>query len=229
MTLGELYEEVKDILATEGIQNFPSKAVVVRTLNRAKDDLVALLESIDPLRFVTRKDYTIASGQEYVDLPGHRYEDDDHGYDPTDPNWRRVLGIAKLYTGSHEVPGQVYDRRDLSLRDSAPGFWMYREADRLIFNLIAGSQEAFTLRVRYAPVVPSLTGTDTTVEYEYLPSEWLDVMTIRVALDLLPGKSTGRAKWKERWDERQAALLRTESQKVHTGPMRVKMTDFWEA
>lgn len=228
MTIGELYEEIKDILATEGIETFPSKPTVVRTLNRAKDDVVALLESVDPLCFITQKDYTIASGQKYIDLPGYRYEDDDHGYDSTDPNWRRIFGIAKFYADRYEAPAQIYDRRELALRDNAAGFWMYREANRLIFNLTSGSQEAFTLRLRYAPVVPDLAGTDTAAEYEYLPGEWLDLMTMRAALDLLPAKSAGRLKWKERSDERQVMLLRTETRKINTGPMRVQMTDFWE-
>lgn len=218
MNIGQLYEEVKDNLVLEGIDKPPNRPRLIRIINRAKDDLVALLESVDPLCFLVRKSYSVDSAAASITLP----DGDTEG----EPRWRRILGLSRDYT-SHEAIVRIYDRRSDALRESPAGFYMYREGNTLYFNDPGGAPGSMTLLLRYSAAVDDLDGTDTTAEYDYIPEEWLDLIVMRATMDLLPAANAGRYKWKERYVDRTAVLGRSAQLAVHDSPSRVKMVDAW--
>ena len=222
-TIAELREEVTENLTLEGLEA-PSRKRIMRALNRAKNEIVALLELIEPLRFTAQLDYDVESGDTHLDLPGFGDASDE-------TKWRRILGLAKVESGSnYEANVCIYDRRDEGLRSAPAGFWMYREANKLYFSDIAGASGAMTLRLRYNVLVADATegsGVELDATYGYIPDDWTDLLTTRATMFLMPAKHGMAAKWGALWAERKAVLTMAASRTIHTGPSYVKMVDEW--
>lgn len=218
--------EVVDALSLEGVSSIPPTDRILRSLNRAKNDSVARIETVDPCAFSTRQTYDdIAAGSTYIGIPDGVNVPTGVSGATVPPACRRIIGLYLVDQGvESDIP--VFDRRITGSTYSAVGFWMYREGQRLYFDqfyTVSGNEEVL---MRYAQVVPDLDNSDADARYSLLPSEWTDLVVLQAICDLLPGANPGRAKWlarrAERYDLMQTAKWGVDSS---TPPMIIPLSE----
>lgn len=212
-TLAELRERTTELLMLEGAAEQPNAKRLLGALNLAKNDVVGLMETLNPWAFIERVDRTVAAGDAYVSLPPQ---------DATEAPLRRLMGVHVVNSDGSETAVEVLELRDPAQRYYEAGFWMYPEGRRLYFSGETGADLAMTLRLRYAAEVSNLDGTDLAAEYDYLTGDWLDVVVMQAVADLLPAANPGRAKWIGRRNERVALLTPTYGRRNSSQPLRVR-------
>lgn len=220
MTLRDMIVELKDNLMLEGATEVPGDPRLRRALNRAKDDIVARVEQVDPQQFAARHDYTVVAGVASVTLPD--------GATPGTPRCRRILSLTQVQNGAIESMVKLYDFRDIGLKESPAGFWLYREGRLLYFNSANGAPGSMTLRLRYAAAVPDLDGTDADAAYDQLEADLIDLVVIQATLDLLPGNNVARLKWNQRLEQRWGQVERSYSRFDRSQPVRVRHVGYGE-
>lgn len=205
-TLATLRTIVKDNLELEGVTP-PSSERITHKLNDAKNIVCGLIDNLDQNAVVTRKDYTVTTGDASITLP------DGSGADPA---VRRIVGLDRVDSSGAETPVPIIDSRR-KYGYETPDDWrtwffenvagsdlsLYREGNALYFNNPTGSPGNYTLRLRYAAVVADLSGHDLDASYSLIEDEWLDLVTLKATLMLLPATQTAAAtKYLLLWNER---------------------------
>jgi hypothetical protein len=210
--------DVTENLTLEGL-NPPANERVLRALNRAKDEIVAKLETINEHWFSQRKDYTVSSGDASITLP------DGTG---TDYVCRRVLSLT-VVSDDVETPVRIYDWNDPTLHQSEAGYSLYLEGTKLYFYDAGGAPETGTLRLRYAAAVDDLTGKDNEETFSFIPAELCDLIVLTATIELLPGSAKdAHGKYEARLRERFDSALRLGQRPVSDGPAGIKWADeYW--
>jgi hypothetical protein len=212
-TISEMREEVKDILAKEGLNEPPNVKRVYTALNAAKDELVARLESLDEQRFTTRAEFDVAKDNESIELPS---------------GFRRLLGLTEVTDSNGEYAIKVLDPRSEESKSCPAGFWMYREGNHLWFHDPDGAARAMTIRMRYVAKVDDLDGSAAGAEYTSIPADAARVIPLMAAADLLPSDVAGQIRWRARANEKLALILGQHNSEIATRPMRIRYVDDWD-
>jgi len=229
-TIGQLINEVIDNLRFEGVDKPPETERILRALNRAKDEMVAVLESEDQNEFVTTATYSVSQGDTSITLPdGYTSAASLNITDPsgTPPAFRRLIGLTRTDLG-YDLDVPVIDIRDRHSGYSFTGNTgdapiLYRQGNTLRFDSESGAFTAMTLVLRYAAQVADLDGTDETARYDLFPQEWLDLIVNRATLMLMPASlAQARAKFAEVLRDRLAQLRVSRQRQIHDGPAFVR-------
>lgn len=186
MTLGDMLADLNDILALAGITPVAGLERNLRTLNRAKDQVVAELELMGDDVFTGRTNLSVSAGTDpSVALPS---------------DYRRMVSLIRtdisppddciVVNGRDQAAWQnTYPVRVDLLRNFVPT--VYVEGATLY---CIGTVPAMTLMLRYRKRVADLTSSDRANSYTLLPTEWQPLVVDLAAAMLTPAGNPEHAK-----------------------------------
>ena len=227
-TVGSMKEEVKANLVTEGI-GAPGTERIVKLLNRAKNEIVAVMESLYENDFTTTATYTVTSGDAYITLPdGHTTAEDLNISDPTGtpPACRRIIGLTRTDLGADDeviliAPHERHDQTvSIGMEGNKP--IMYRQGNTLRFDADGGANAGMTLLLRYAQAVPDLDGATASERFDLIREEWDDLIVTRATLHAVPAEHAARNKYRELFADRIDQLRDFGQQSIRTGPVYIR-------
>jgi len=232
-TFGEMKAEVKDNLVAEGIEA-PGTIRVEKLLNRAKNEIVAVMESLFENDFTTTATYTVTAGDASIALPdgytlGSALNITDPDEETAPPAFRRIIGLTRTDLGQDEeaviiAPHQRHDQTTYTGMEGNKPI-LYRQGNTLRFDSESGAGASMTLVLRYAQAVPDLTGNTDSERYDLIRVEWDDLIVTRATLHAVPAEHLAQGKYRLLYADRINQLREFGQQSIRTGPAHVRMEE----
>ena len=217
MTLGDMLADLNDILALAGITPVQGMERNLRTLNRAKDQVVAELELMGDDVFTGRTTLSVAAGDgSSVALP---------------TDYRRMVSLLRsdispaadciVVNGREQADWQAaYPVNYQLLSNYVPT--CYVEGTSLY---CIGTVPAMSLLLRYRKRVADLTSSDRASSYSLLPTEWQPLVVDLAASMLIPAANPEHSKLLGRYRGTMNLAKDAMTRRINRGQLVIAMAE----
>lgn len=228
MTLDDLLIETVDNVEEAG-RAAPSRARVLRALQRAKDECFARLEvTAAPDILVYRVDIPVAAGAASVSFPS--------GSVAGQPAPVRLIGVSRV-DGTIETPLRVLSQHERAAAVQSDSLWrplddpssllvedsaLYVEGATLRFTSPGGAPAAMTIRLRYTAIPQDWAAATPSAELDRKFAPLEGAIVALASADLIPA-GPASLRWASRAADRLAAALDLLGQVNRTEPLHIKM------
>lgn len=178
MTFEAMTQVVSENLKLEGVTGVTTPAIH-RRLNRAKDEVVALIENEHAGEFLATTTVAVTLGDASFALPA---------------DFRRLISLRRIDSDdtTYQSRVRIIDARDIQQWHLAKEPAVFRRRTVMAFANKDGAPDTMTVELEYERSVPDLAEATKTSAFDDIDAEFHPIITDKATLALIPGQVTSQ-------------------------------------